>query len=137
MTETTAAVACIQLDKAKGIIAGRVALAQEISEMFAGIPWITPPSADVGCKHVYYLWSAIVEDKRERLVRLLNQYGFPMRSGYSPLLNRIFRTDTSMPIAQRMEDRELMIFEICAYDPSWRQRKQMREIAKRAIDLVS
>lgn len=141
MTETTAAIACTQLGRAKKIIAGRVELAEEISEMFAGVPWITPPSADVGCKHVYYMWAAIIKKKRDSLVRLLVQGGFPMRRGYSPLLSTIFikpgEKPQPTPVAFIMEHKELMTFEVCAYDPRWRQRKQMREIARRAIDAVS
>lgn len=136
MTEPTAAIACVQLSKAKKIIAGRIELAHELSDMFAGYPWLRPPSADVGCKHVYYTWAALVSgDRRELLVKRLNARGFPIRAGYSPLLHRIFPdTKNFCPIAEYTEDNEIICFEVCRYDPGWRQRRQMREIAKRALE---
>ncbi len=142
MTETTAAIACVQLEKAKKIIAGRIELAHDLSDMFAGYPWLTTPSADAGCKHVYYTWAGLVTGgRRERLVKLLNAHGFPMRAGYSAPLNRIFFDGVKQhyfcPNAERIEDNEIITFEVCRYDPGWRQRRQMREIAKRTMESVA
>jgi dTDP-4-amino-4,6-dideoxygalactose transaminase len=139
MTETTAAIACVQLEKAKKIIAGRIELAQELSDMFAGYSWLVTPSADAGCKHVYYTWAGLMESGRRRaMVGRLNMYGFPMRAGYSPLLHRIFGvTDSLCPIAESAEDHCLITFEVCRYDPSWRQRRQMRAIAKKVLESVA
>ena len=131
MTETTAAIACAQLAKAPKIIAGRIALAEELTDMFHGIPWIIPPKADVDCKHVYYIWAARIRDgRRQNLLDSLFVKDFPIRKGYSPTLNRVFKSDQKCPIAEKMEDEELITFEICAYDPKSRHLKQMREIVK-------
>lgn len=139
MTEPIAAIACVQLSRAKKIIAGRIELAHDLSAMFAGYPWLTTPSADAGCKHVYYTWAGLVTGgRREMLVKRLNDRGFPMRAGYSPPLDRIFPdTKGFTPNADRVEDEEIICFEVCRYDPSWRQRRQMREIAKKVMESVA
>jgi dTDP-4-amino-4,6-dideoxygalactose transaminase len=139
MTETTAAIACVQLEKAKKIIAGRIELAQELSDMLGGRLWLKPPICHPGCKHVYYTWAGLVEGgRRKALVRRLNAYGFPMRAGYSPLLHRIFGvTDSLCPVAEHIEDNEIITFEVCRYDPSWRHRRQMRAIAKKVLESVA
>ena len=134
MSEPTAAIACVQLERAKAIIAGRIVLALELSDMFAGIPWIRPPVQDIGCKHVYYMWAAIVTHmRRDELASRLNAHGMPMRKGYSRPLNQIFWSGNRCPVAEQMEGMSLLSFEVCAYDPSWRQRKTMREIVKRVV----
>jgi dTDP-4-amino-4,6-dideoxygalactose transaminase len=139
MTETTAAIACVQLEKAKKIVAGRIELAQELSDMLGGRLWLKPPICHPGCKHVYYTWAGLVEGgRRKALVRRLNAYGFPMRAGYSPLLHRIFGvTDSLCPVAEHIEDNEIITFEVCRYDPSWRHRRQMRAIAKKVLESVA
>jgi hypothetical protein len=141
MSETTAAIASTQLNRAKGIIANRIELAQEISDMFAGIPWLRPPIEDTGCKHVYYCWAALVADnKRDRLITKLDSMGFPMRAGYSTPINEIFNCPIQhtglRPWVRRLEDNEIMTFEVCRYEPNWRQRRTMREIASRAVGEV-
>ena len=130
ITEPIAAIACAQLAKAPSIIAGRVALAEEISDMFSGVHWIVTPKADIDCTHVYYIWAAGVADgRRNHLLHWLHECNFPMRKGYSPTLNRVFKNGLC-PVAERLEDQELITFEICAYDPKPRHLKQMREIVK-------
>ena len=141
MSETTAAIASTQLNRAKGIIANRIELAQEISDMFAGIPWLRPPIEDTGCRHVYYCWAALVADnKRDRLVTKLDSMGFPMKAGYSTPIHEIFNCPIQhaglRPWVRRLEDNEVMTFEVCRYEPNWRQRRTMREIASRAVGEV-
>lgn len=133
MTEQTAALACAQLAKGHDIIAGRRELALEMTDMVKGIPFVDPPNEAVNCKHVYYQWAAKVWGwKRTKFLEVLNGHGLPMRKGYSPLLSDIFGSNESFPVARQMEDRELVTFEICAYEPSKKQLKIMREIFKMA-----
>ncbi len=130
ITEPIAAIACAQLAKAKLIMRGRIALAEEVIEMF-DIPWIILPRPDLDCTHSYYIAAfRVLDGKRQQLLDRLWSAGFPMRRGYSPTLNRVFDTDQKCPVAERLEDEELMTFEVCAYDPTSRHLRQMREIAR-------
>lgn len=135
MTEPIAAMACAQLAKGPKIIESRRELALEMSDMVKDIPYVEAPK-DI--EHpVYYKWAAKVWPwKRKRFVSLLNADGLPMDLGYSPLLTDVFGDSNEHPVARQLEEQELITFEICAYDPSKRQRKAMREIFKRAGDLA-
>ena len=131
MTEPTAAIACAQFDKAEKIIAGRRDLAQSLTDMVSDIPWIVPTGEDVGCKHVYYLWTATCDtDKRDRFVERLNESGVPFSKGYSTPLNRIFDPSQYCPTADVVE-KSLISFEVCAYNPTMSHLRKMREIIKR------
>ena len=131
MTEPIAAIACAQLAKAERVIERRRELALELTDMVEGISWIIPPRERKGCRHVYYLWTpCIARNVRHRFVAELNKRGFPIREGYSPLLNRVFRSDDVCPKARIIEEEEIAVFEVCAHDPSPRQRKVMRQIIK-------
>lgn len=143
MVEPVAAIACAQLAKGPKIVEGRRELAAEITDMFSHVQWIQTPVEDVGCKHVYYMWAArVYHGYRSKLVAELTSHGFPVREGYSKPLNLIFPSmqghdygigPQPCPVAERMEDEEIMCFEICAYDPMAYQIRKMREIVKRAI----
>lgn len=145
MSEPTAAIACSQLERARPIIQSRITLASALTEMFSGVPWIAPYMSDKNCENVYYVWAARVGGgpwRRDCLVRLLNTRGFPMRLGYSKPLHRIFTPEREQahwrespcPVTDRMEDEELITFEVCAYDPNRRLLKQMRDVAHWAIE---
>lgn len=132
MTEPVAAIACAQLKKAKKVIAGRVELALELNDMASIIPDLVLPKADVDCTHVYYMWCArALDGTGSRLVRKLYNAQIPVRLGYSPLLTKVFYSTDQCPEAQKAND-SFVCFEICAYDPSKRQLKIMREAFKRA-----
>lgn len=133
MTETTAAIACAQLAKAEKIIEGRRQLAYELTDMVKDIPWIKPPIEDEGCKSVYYLWTPrIIDGDRNSFVKELQDQGFPIRAGYSPLLTRVFNSDDPCPVAEKIEDEEIAVFEVCTYDPTAKELRRMREIIKAA-----
>lgn len=137
MTEPTAAIACAQLDKAERIICGRIELADEINEMVADIPFIKTQSRAENCRHVYYHWVATIRNgTRRAFVNYLNSCGFPMIEGYSPPLNRVFQTGDYCPVAERMEDKELIKFEVCSHDPTKRQLHIMKDIVRRAADEI-
>jgi dTDP-4-amino-4,6-dideoxygalactose transaminase len=135
MTEPTAAIACAQLAKGPKIIEGRRELALELTDMVKDIPWIIPPVEDVDCRHVYYIWAARVQDnKRDVFCQMLSEDGIPIRAGYSPPLNRIFKSHQSCAVAQHLEDKELICFEVCGYSPRTQQMKKMRKIIQQTAE---
>lgn len=130
MTETTAAIACAQLKKAPVIVQGHRDLALELSDMFEGT-LVRPPVEQDGCHAVYYLWAGTVQNIRNTIVEGLQNEGFPIRAGYSPLLSRLFSSEDPCPEGEDIEDNRIVIFEVCAWDPNVAHLKKMREIVKR------
>jgi dTDP-4-amino-4,6-dideoxygalactose transaminase len=129
MTEPIAALACAQLSKGPAIIDGRRELALELTDMVRDFPQIKPPQELPNHRHVYYIWAAKIWTwQREDFVRRVFELGIPLREGYSPPLHRVFNTPDSMPVAENLEDKELMTFDVCSYSPTSRQRKIMRTI---------
>ena len=138
MAEPIAAISCAQLAKAPWVISDRIAWAEEITAMFEGVPFVQPSIADVGCRHVYYMWTArVLNGQRHHLVKRLQDAGVPMREGYSPSLPSIFDKDQKCPTVDTMERSQLISFEVCAYDPRSQQRKKMKEIVRRACNDVA
>lgn len=132
MVETVAAIACAQLKKAPVIIPGRVSLALEIADMF-DLPWrVIPQRPDIDCTHVYYILALRVLQDREALLNNLWRYNFPIRARYSPPLHRLFNSGQRCEVTDRTEN-EIMTFEVCAYDPTVKHLRQMREIVKWAV----
>lgn len=132
MTEIGAAMACVQLEKADEIIASRRELAHELSDMVKGF-W-TPPVEDG--KHVFYIWAVRVP-RRNRVALFLQKGGIPVRTGYVNPLHRLpaFQKWASpCPVAEKAHDHDLLIFEICSWDPTKEQLRQMREIFQRAAE---
>lgn len=135
MTELTAAVACAQLGKANWIIESRQQLAASLTDMVLPYSGIIPPKTAPGCSHVYYIWAAKVPSAaRDQMIQCLNECGFPMNRGYSPLLSRVFKTNQLFNVAEDMEDRELITFDVCSYSPKKRHLKLMKEIFQRTMD---
>lgn len=130
MTEPTAALAVAQLSKGPQIIEGRRELALELTDMVRDFPQIKPPQELSGCKHVYYIWAAKIWTwQREDFVRRVFELGIPLREGYSPPLHRVFNQPMVLaPVAENLEDKELMTFDVCSYSPTGRQRRVMRKI---------
>jgi perosamine synthetase len=141
MTEPIAAIACAQLDRAQKIIQTRIELAEQLTEMFDGVPWIKVSKPDVDCKHVYYAWTAQCGCMRDRLCIELHNCGMPITAGYSRPLHHIFKQPIEsgwavVPMVNQIQE-QLILFETCAYDPTRYQRKKMAEIVKYAIDKVN
>jgi dTDP-4-amino-4,6-dideoxygalactose transaminase len=129
MTEPIAALAVAQLSKGPWIVEGRRELALEMTDMVKDFPQIKPPVERHDCKHVYYIWAAKVGVwPRDTFVSRLVNLGIPMREGYSPPLHRVFDVPDVHPIAENLEDKELMTFDVCSYSPTSRQRRVMRKI---------
>lgn len=128
MTEITAAIALVQLRKAPQIIADRVGLAESLTRAVKGISGLTPPVVRDGCTHVYYLWALKITDRRDEFVHAMQAEGVPLRAGYVDPLYRLpafSQFARSCPVAERMHDKELALFEICAFDPTPEQIAQI------------
>lgn len=136
MTEVTAAIACSQLEKAPGIIAGRKKLADNIGKIFSSIPWVTPSFQDEGCRHVYYLWTARVPlELRDTFVQRLNAVGVPVRAGYSKNLCDVFDPSQQCPNTDEINN-TMISFEICAYDPKAHHLEKMAyQVKKVAFEM--
>jgi perosamine synthetase len=114
MTEITAAMAIEQLKKAPEIIAGRMALAQKITDLIPPNDVLIPPSIRQGCTHSYYVWGAQLRTKPRKPIPE------PFRAGYlRPLYElKAFKSrQIWLPAVEDVEDR-MVLFEVCAFDPT-------------------
>ncbi len=136
MTELTAAVGMAQLERIDEHVGRREALAQQLTGGVQDLAGLTPPVVRPGCRHVYYVWALrfdrdVMGVSREQFSRALAAEGFPHAVGYvRPLYHLpLFRQRTGTgryecdlcPVAERMHEKELLIFEPCAYDVDARQ----------------
>ena len=138
MTEPIAAIACAQLAKADWIISDRIAQAEALTDMVKEIPWITPHKADIGCRHVYYHWTALVDDpnqdRRFKFTNRLQQGGFPMLAGYTKPLHGVFGENVNLPVVQKVEYKQIILFENCMWNASTKHLTKMQEMIKVASD---
>lgn len=160
MTETTAAIARAQIARARAIIDGRIGIAQALSNGIAGTPGIAIPHERQGCDHAYYLWTVRLDDPefdlpRPIIQRALAAEGFPSFEGYVPPLYRLpmFRERRAIgpngfpfgnegpsyqagicPVTERLHDREALVYEVCAWDPSISQQEQMIDAVHKVIE---
>jgi perosamine synthetase len=81
MTDVTAAIALAQLRRHKEIMDGRIAFAEQLTEMVKMLPGVRPPVVREGCTHSYYIHASLSDD-RDWVVQALNAEGVPMRAGY-------------------------------------------------------
>ncbi len=143
MTELQAAIGIEQLARIDGHVASRQALAEALSEGIGGLEGLVAPYVRPGCRHVYYVWGVrfkepVVGISREMFSRALKAEGFPHGQGYcKPLyLLPLFQKKIALgaqgfpfrlspqrsydkglcPVCERMYQRELLLFEPCAYD---------------------
>lgn len=132
MTEPIAAIACAQLSRAQPIIDSRREIGLALCDMVKDIPWIKAHTDQSRCKHVYYLWTALMDSSKRRgeFVTRLNERGVPIRAKYAPLLHRLFDTGDHCPVVEDVDNR-IVVFEVCAYDPTSQQMKLLAEIIKR------
>lgn len=133
MTEIEAAIALAQLAKADKIMAGRIRFAEDLTHMVVSYPGMITPTVKEGCKHVYYIWPLKIGYSRggcdrDWFVKALNAEGIPIKAGYVDPLYRLpafAEFKSKCPVAEELHDTTLCTFEVCAYDPS---REQMRQI---------
>lgn len=141
MTEMSAAVGRSQLAKIDREVTRRQHLAERLSEGIAGLEGLKAPIVRDGCRHVYYVWSAKVDEavlgvSRSAFSAALSAEGFPHFVGYVrplyllpafqrriaigrdgwpfTLTNRTYQKGLC-PVAERMYEHELLCYETCAY----------------------
>lgn len=142
MTDLVAAVALEQLKDIDRHVRRRVEAAERLSAGLAGLEGLTPPVTRQRCQHVYYIWAwrhseELTGISRDVFSQALAAEGIPHEVGYvKPLyLLPVFQRQVAIgaegypfnladqtygfglcPVTERMYERELMLFEICAYD---------------------
>lgn len=151
LSELSAAVAICQIERGEAIVAERAAVAESLTEAVQGLPGIVAPVVREGCRHVYYLWcpridAAATGISRTDLLKALAAEGVPLGAGYVAPLYRlpVFRRgiaigrdgwpfsitgrtygDGLCPVTERLYERELAGYEVCAHAPSPAQLQQM------------
>jgi len=144
MTELSAAVGLQQLAHADRHIGVRQRIAERLSDGLRDLEGVTVPVVREGCRHVYYVWAAKLDEatigvSRAAFSQALTAEGFPHWTGYVAPLYRlpVFRQkvafgekgypfnlstveylDGMCPVTERMHDHELLGFETCAFDLS-------------------
>jgi perosamine synthetase len=139
LSELSAAIARSQLAVADRHVDLRIALAERLTAAVAGRPGITAPAVRHDCRHVYYLWSAKIDQDaiglpRALISKALTAEGFANFEGYVAPLYRlpVFRdrraigfngwpfslqanaADPYCPVAERLWSKQLLCFEVCA-----------------------
>jgi dTDP-4-amino-4,6-dideoxygalactose transaminase len=138
MTEVCAAIACAQLSRGKEIVAGRVEQAQKIIRAVepCGSSVLRPTTRE-GCTNSFYcIPFRVHHSHRDFVVDYLNKAGVPVNAGYlAPLytLPAFQEYATTCQITEGVE-REIILWENCAYDPSDEQITQIGIAFKEAID---
>jgi dTDP-4-amino-4,6-dideoxygalactose transaminase len=149
--EISAAVAIGQIERGGAIVGERTRIAESLTAAVRGLPGIVPPTVREGCRHVYYLWCPrlVAEEigvPRASLIKALAAEGVPLGGGYVPPLYRLplfkrgiaigregwpfsitGRTypDHLCPTVERLHERELAVYEVCAFSPTPEQLAQM------------
>lgn len=140
MTEVTAAIALAQLAKREQIMAGRIRLAEDLTHLAVQYPGLIPPTVREGYKHSYYCWALKVERDRDWLVRAMQAEGLPLRKGYVDPLYRLKAFEkykTPCPVAEKLHDETLCLFEVCAFNPSRNQMKGIKEAFEKVGEAYS
>lgn len=141
MTEMSAAVGRTQLAKIESEVSRRQKLAEHLSAGVEGLEGLTVPRVREGCRHVYYVWALQMDEvklgvSRKDFSAALTAEGFPHSTGYLrplymlpvfqkriaigrdgwpfTLTNRKYEKGLC-PVAERMYEHELLLFEPCAY----------------------
>ncbi len=132
MTEVTAAIACAQLARGKELVQSRKDLAHRLIDGLHDNDMIRIHPTRQGCEHVYYaLAMEVTHDvQRDWMVGALKKRGVPLQQGYVAPLYWLPAFQEYAPRApcheaERMHKESLVLFEICAYDPSPEQVKQI------------
>jgi len=127
MTEITAAIAREQLKKLPDIIAGRVALAEELGNVFSG--WMTDhPVVRTGCSHSYYALPLLLNDMwdtKSIIDSLRRHWRVPVSIGYHgnlltmPISNKWLTPEQQRELVDTDVYRSLsrlILVEVCSYD---------------------
>ena len=141
MTEVTAAIACAQLSRGKGIVQSRSDLAEKLTVGLKDNPLVKINLPRQECRHVYYVLPMEINPNvsRDWVVKALAEEGVPLVPGYvAPLYwlpaFKEFAPKHGCPITEKLHKESLVYFEICAYDPTDAQVKQIIDAFARVND---
>ena len=141
-TEMAAAIGIEQLNKIEHYVDSRIAIANQLSRALCHLPGLIVPAVRDDSRHVYYVWAARYQSdstgvSRKRLVEALLAEGVPLSEGYvTPLyllptfqkriaiggqgwpfsLSNVTYERGLCPIAEQLQDSELIEFCICSYE---------------------
>ncbi len=112
MSEVESAVGLVQLRKLDRLNARRIEIAQRLNSAFADNPALTVPYSPEECKHVYHLYTLLVDEQvigsKDRFMEILDkEYGIDVWTQYCPnYLYTIYRSRGYQrglcPIAERI-----------------------------------
>jgi perosamine synthetase len=142
--ELEAAIGIEQLKKMKKLVKTRVSIAEELSKGLKDITMLETPHIEQGCTHVYYVYPLLYKGAaiaRESVVKALKKEGVPIDNGYAtplymqPLYQKMIGYGTNgcpfkcafykgnisykkgiCPVVEEVEEKKLMLMEICRYD---------------------
>ncbi|MEK6744853.1 MAG: DegT/DnrJ/EryC1/StrS family aminotransferase [Nitrospirota bacterium] len=147
MTELSAAVGIEQLRRSDLHVGMRERIGQRLADGLQGLEGLVPPMTRAGCRHVYYVWAArLEEDKagvpRSLFSKALSAEGFPHFTAYVrplyllPLFQKRIALGASgfpftltdikyekgmCPVVERIWEKELIGFETCMHAADDRQ----------------
>lgn len=147
MTELSAAIAGVQLEKGKELISGRQGIARKLSGLIIDIEGMEVPAERSNCDHVYYMWALkycenSIGVNRDIFAKALVAEGVPVGIGYVKPLYKLplFRNKIAIgnkgypfnltkrnydgdlcPVAEQLHKHELITIEICSIDPTSKQ----------------
>jgi perosamine synthetase len=164
LTEIAAAIGLIQLKNIDDHVILRENIGRKLTEGILGMAGLKPPMVRTNARHVYYIWALrydanITGVSRETFSKALSAEGFPNELGYvRPLyLLPIFQKKISMgnegfpfnlnpdldyscgicPVAEQMYEKELIIFEPCAYNLTDTHIDMLIEVIHKVYDNLS
>lgn len=143
MTELSAAVGIVQLQRAEELMQPRLQLAERLTAGLSDLAGIAVPTVLPGYTHTYYVWPTLLDQKslgvsRDLFVKALQAEGIPMYGGYvQPLyLKALFQKRIAIgrdhfpftltnrsygpglcPVVEEVE-KQIAFIEICAFDLS-------------------
>jgi len=141
LTELQAAIGIEQLAKIDTLVQERKTIAEKLTAATRGLPGLTPPVVHDDCSHVYYVWMAKYDARatgvpRQKVAAALVAEGVPIVEGYlTPLYmlptfqqrkaigregwpftlsDRTYEQGLC-PVAERLQDEELLEFCTCSF----------------------
>ncbi len=89
MSEVESAVGLVQLEKLDKLNARRIEIAQKLNEAFIGNPALTIPYCPDGCKHVYHLYTLLLDEEiigsKDKFMQILDkEYDIDVWTQYCP-----------------------------------------------------
>lgn len=146
MTELCAAVSYEQIRRAEELIATRIKLASAIKGAISESPYISGGVTRYDCRHVFYVYPMIWDKKysgisRDIFVAAMREEGVPLSTGYVKPLYHLpaFGGPDKHPycgVAECLHNDEMILFEVCSYDPNKMQLAQIEDAFRKVLDCI-